>query len=312
MDPGVRKVLVNQQYLFVGKQTAVKTCRWTKNSIRNEGHCYKQQFYGIESHRCVQMSPTVGYCQNRCIFCWRPIELTIGDRMDEYDDPKDLINLCVKAQRTLLSGFGGSDKADRKKIIEARTPRHFAISLSGEPLLYPVLSRFIRLLRSGGYSSFVVTNGMEPVLLSKLYPPTQLYLSVDAPNELLFRMIDCSTVPDGWERLMKSLDVIRKKKTRTSLRFTLIKGYNMVKPKQWAQLIDRSQPWFVEIKAYMHVGFSKERLKHENMPTHAEVKAFAKKIERYSSYRVIDEHPRSRVVLLSDQHADDRMIQEKI
>ena len=35
--------------------------------------CYKHQFYGISSHRCVQMTPTLR-CNQRCLFCWRSFE----------------------------------------------------------------------------------------------------------------------------------------------------------------------------------------------------------------------------------------------
>ncbi|MFB6069181.1 MAG: 4-demethylwyosine synthase TYW1, partial [Halobacterium sp.] len=37
--------------------TAVQTCGWTKNALRGEGTCYKYAFYGIRSHRCIQMTP---------------------------------------------------------------------------------------------------------------------------------------------------------------------------------------------------------------------------------------------------------------
>ncbi|MFB6308947.1 MAG: 4-demethylwyosine synthase TYW1, partial [Haloarculaceae archaeon] len=39
------------------EHTAVQTCGWTKNAVRGEGKCYKYIFYGIESHRCIQMTP---------------------------------------------------------------------------------------------------------------------------------------------------------------------------------------------------------------------------------------------------------------
>ena len=34
--------------------------------------CYKAQFYGIESHRCVQMTDL--RCNQQCLFCWRSFE----------------------------------------------------------------------------------------------------------------------------------------------------------------------------------------------------------------------------------------------
>jgi len=34
--------------------TAAQTCGWTANALRGEGKCYKNIFYGIESHRCIR------------------------------------------------------------------------------------------------------------------------------------------------------------------------------------------------------------------------------------------------------------------
>ena len=50
--------------------TAAQTCGWTANALRGEGRCYKNTFYGIQSHRCIQMTPVVK-CNERCVFCWR-------------------------------------------------------------------------------------------------------------------------------------------------------------------------------------------------------------------------------------------------
>jgi wyosine [tRNA(Phe)-imidazoG37] synthetase (radical SAM superfamily) len=29
------------------------------------------EFYGIRSHRCLQMTPVVDQCTHNCLFCWR-------------------------------------------------------------------------------------------------------------------------------------------------------------------------------------------------------------------------------------------------
>jgi tRNA wybutosine-synthesizing protein 1 len=310
MDEKTKEMLIKQQNRFAGKHTAVKICTWAKNSLRDNGVCYKQTFYGIKSHRCVQMSPTVGFCHNRCIFCWRPLEYNEGIIMKEFDDPIEIIDGCIDEQKKLLMGFGGNDIVDKSKLKEAMEPKHFAISLTGEPTLYPKLNELIKELHNRKYSTFVVSNGMEPGVLKNLEVPTQLYLSVDAPNKDLFEKIDRSVMKDGWDRLNESLKIINKlnDKTRTALRFTLIKGLNMQNPKEWAEKIDLAKPMFVEVKAYMHVGFSKQRLKMENMPTHSEVKEFSKEILKHSDYKIIDEHERSRVVLLMKEDFDGRVM----
>ena len=88
----LKQVLKKQHYGLVGNHSGIQICRWTKKSLVDEGVCYKQKFYGIESHRCCQMSPAIGYCQNRCLHCWRAIELTIGDKIKgKIDNPKKII-----------------------------------------------------------------------------------------------------------------------------------------------------------------------------------------------------------------------------
>jgi len=64
----------------------------------------------------------------------------------------------------------------------------------------------------------------------------------------------------------------------------------------------------LEVKSYMHVGSSKERLKRENMPDHDDIKKFAHEIEKYSDYKIIDEHERSRVVLMMKKDFSGRIM----
>jgi tRNA wybutosine-synthesizing protein 1 len=310
----LKAMLKKQHYAIIGKHSAVQICKYTKDSIRGKNFCYKQKFYGIQSHRCVQMTPCVMWCQHKCLFCWRPIEKNLGHSLKgKVDEPKEIIEKCIEAQRKQLLGFGGSLTADKKKLKEAMEPKHFAISLSGEPTIYPKLPELIKELEKRKISSFVVSNGEIPEMIKKINP-TQLYISVDAPNEKLFNKIDrpCNE-KYGWKNLIKTLKILKsKKKTRTVLRLTLIKGLNMVEPENYAELIKISDPMFVEVKSYMAVGFSRQRFGEpkcvEIMPTHSEVKDFAKEICKFSGYKIIDEKENSRVVLLMKHDRKDRIM----
>jgi len=83
--PGkVKKVLEKQHYEIAGKHSAVQICRWTKKSLRGEGNCWKEKFYGIKSHQCCQFSPSVMWCENKCLHCWRAIEMNLGDKLKDY------------------------------------------------------------------------------------------------------------------------------------------------------------------------------------------------------------------------------------
>jgi len=69
--------------------------------------------------------------------------------------------------------------------------------------------------------------------------------------------------------------------------------------KDYADLVDKANPTYVEAKAYMHVGFSRLRLGFENMPSHAEIRQFATQLAKATGYNVINESTESRVALLS-------------
>ncbi len=304
----VKDLLKKQHYALVGNHSAVQICRWTKKSILDQDICYKQKFYGINCHRCCQMTPSVAWCQHRCIFCWRAIEYTLGDKMlKEIDDPKEIIDGCIKAQRKQLIGFMGNKKANKIKLQEAFYPKHFAISLAGEPTIYPKISELIKELHKRKISSFLVTNGMLPEVLEKIELPTQLYVSVDAPNEELYKKID-RPVTGRWENLIKTLKLLPKLNTRTVIRITCIRNMNMVEPENYAELIKMAKPMFVELKGYVAVGFSRERLGVDFMPKHFEVKEFAEKICKESKYKIIDEKENSRVVLLMKEDRKDRIM----
>ncbi len=314
MDEEHRKILEKQHNFVTGSHSAVKVCAWTKKSLKGMGGCYKQKFYGIRSHLCCQISPSVGYCPNKCIFCWRPMEYTNSDKINEKecDEPGEIIKNSILGQKRLISGLGGYEGLDKDKFKEAQEPAHFAISLTGEPFMYPKLGELIGGLHESGKSTFVVSNGMYPENLKRLgNMPTQLYISVDAPNKELFEEIDQPSIDNSWERLNDSLEIMRNMKgeTRTSLRLTLIKDMNMTDVKGWSDIIRKSEPLFVEVKAYMFVGYSRLRLSIENMPRHFEVKEFAEMIADEVGYKIVDEKEDSRVVLLMKEDFPGRIMQ---
>ncbi|OGJ19985.1 tRNA-modifying enzyme [Candidatus Pacearchaeota archaeon RBG_13_36_9] len=300
-----KKILKKQKYFLVGEHSAVQLCGWTKKSLLNGGECYKEKFYGIKSHECCQMSPWMK-CQNKCLHCWRPIELDM--KIDgKIEKPEELVENCIKAQKKLLTGFGGYKETDKKKYKEAQEPSQFAISLIGEPTLYPGLADFILELRKQGKTSFLVTNGLQPAALKKMQDgnclPTQLYVSLLYPDEEMFRKITGNKEADSWKKYNETLELLKSLKTRTVIRMTLIKELNSDEKylEKYAELIKKASPLFIEIKSYMAVGFSKNRegMGLKKMLFHEEIKNFSEKLLKFlRNYRFLDEKKESRVVLL--------------
>lgn len=296
------KALEKKGYRFAGKykHAAAKVCHWTKKSLVDEGVCYKEKFYGIKSHRCLQMSPSIPFCHQKCSFCWRDISITKTEWNEEFDDAKTIIDDCIDVQRDLLCGFFGNDRVNKKKIKEAQDPKNAAISLAGEPMLYPEINELISEFNRRKFTTFLVTNGMTPQKLENLdEEPTQLYISLDAPNKTVYNEICQPQIDGGWELLNQSMDLMKSFDARTVLRMTCVKDHNMLNPEEYAKIINRTDPDFIEIKAYMFVGSSRDRLTFENMPSNLEVKNFAESIANLCNREVIDSAHESRVVLIS-------------
>ena len=294
------KTLQRQHYKLIGAHSAAKLCLWTKKSIRNQGFCYKQAFYGVQSHRCLQMSPNI-YCPLRCIFCWRTWESEPRNQFpDKWDEPREIIDGAIEAQRKLLSGFGGLEGADKKKLKEAQDPNQAAISLVGEPAMYPYLGDFLGELNRRRFTTFLVTNGLFPERLAELSTqPTQLYLSLYGPDKQTHKKTNAPLTADSWEKIGQTLDLFPSLDTRKVIRLTLVKGVNMAAPEKYAELIKRAEPDFIEAKAYMFVGGSRQRLTIDNMPMHEEIREFVSALNRHLGYTLVAEKADSRVMLLS-------------
>ncbi|MEM4642526.1 MAG: hypothetical protein QXF36_05080, partial [Candidatus Caldarchaeum sp.] len=115
---GVEK-FSNAGYRIVGRHSAVKVCHWTKSALKGGKMCYKS-WYGIASHRCIQMTPSVQYCNMMCVFCWRFHTLNRVQPYDgEWDRPEEILVRMIAEQRQLLSGFGGNPNVSRERFSEA-------------------------------------------------------------------------------------------------------------------------------------------------------------------------------------------------
>ena len=93
------------------------------------------------------------------------------------------------------------------------------------------------------------------------------------------------------------------------IRITVINGHNDKSIKGFAKLLEISQPDYVEVKSYMHVGYSRNRLPKEAMPRHSEIREFSKKLIKELGWQIIDEQARSRVVLIGPEDRADRIMQ---
>lgn len=302
--------LTKQGYAIVGSHSGVKTCRWTKSALRGRGSCYKFSFYGINSHQCMETTPSLS-CSNKCVFCWRHGTNPVGTTWRWVVDPPELIFEGVKTNHykkiKMLRGMPGV-RAER--FAEALQIRHCALSLVGEPIFYPYINEFLGMLHAERISSFLVCNAQHPDQLASLKAVTQLYVSIDAADKESLRRIDRPLHRDFWERFQRCLEILREKRfrQRTVFRLTLVKGFNVEEEAEgYAKLVEKGLPCFVEVKGVTYCGTSTSSnagLSMSNVPFYWEVCDFVKALEKRLkekglNYGIAAEHAHSCCILLA-------------
>ena len=264
-----RKALTKEGYRIIGSHSAVKLCRWTKNQMRGRGGCYKHTFYGITSYQCMEATPSLA-CASKCVFCWRHHKNPVGTEWRwKEDDPSFIVEEAVELHRSMINEMRGVPGVIPERLAEGFNVKHCALSLVGEPIMYPRINDMLKELHDRRISSFMVTNAQFPEEVKNLDPVTQLYVSVDAATRDSLKAIDRPLFKDFWERFQGNLKNMKEKQQRTVYRLTLVSGWNMTEVDAYAELVELGTPDFIEIKAVTYCGKSDaSTLTIENSPWH--------------------------------------------
>ncbi|MFX0004465.1 MAG: radical SAM protein [Candidatus Hodarchaeota archaeon] len=393
-------------YRIIGenKHSSIKPCHWLEQKLatgRDNRNCYKGVF-GIQSHRCLQNTPSLPFCNHQCVFCWRDIEFgSLGSEfIVEPDDPKFLIDEMIRHHKDIIknhlplrryldnyeimidilyyfllnpnkthniNSLSSNIHVSKNKIeravtllknqefikymnssentfrldddvnccissreeleilinreltspddimqahSEALTPNHAAISLDGEPLLYPRISEFVQEFKNRNMTTFIVTNGTLPERIEKLDPlPTQLYITLPASNEEVYKKICRPMIRNSWNNIMNSLDIIKSLSCRSVVRLTAIKDLNLNENliNEYVKIIEKANPNFFEIKGFTLQAKAlliKERLKTEEeiqtfFPEYDYLEDLALKFEKVSGFPIIYRNKASRDFLFA-------------
>lgn len=301
ITPALREALTKQGYKLIGSHSGVKLCRWTKSMLRGRGGCYKHTFYGIESHRCMETTPSLA-CANKCVFCWRHHTNPVGTEWRWKMDPAEkILQDSLEKHQNMIRQFRGVPGVKPERYEEGLVVKHCALSLVGEPIMYPEINTFIRLLHSHHISSFLVTNAQFPQEIRSLVPVTQLYVSVDASTKDSLKKIDRPLFKDFWPRFLDSLRALGEKRQRTVYRLTLVKSWNVEEMQAYSELIALGQPDFVEVKGVTYCGESSaSSLTMANVPWHQEVVSFVQQLANMlPQYEIACEHEHSNCLLIA-------------
>ncbi|XP_030847752.1 S-adenosyl-L-methionine-dependent tRNA 4-demethylwyosine synthase TYW1 [Strongylocentrotus purpuratus] len=302
VTPTIRKNLTKQGYRIIGSHSGVKLCRWTKSMLRGRGGCYKHTFYGIESHRCMETTPSLA-CANKCVFCWRHHTNPVGTEWKwQMDDAESIVEGALKNHYNLIKQFKGVPGVKPERMKEAMKAQHCALSLVGEPIMYPKINRLVELLHKEQISTFLVTNAQFPDAIKNLLPVTQLYVSVDASTKESLKKVDRPLFRDFWPRFLESLKALSDKGQRTVYRLTLVKAWNDEEIQSYADLVQLGKPDFIEVKGVTYCGESKaSTLTMQNIPWHEEVVHFVQKLmDLLPEYEIACEHEHSNCVLTAN------------
>ncbi|TFG29447.1 MAG: radical SAM protein [Promethearchaeota archaeon] len=399
-------------YRIIGKNkhSSIKPCHWLEQKLmtgRDNRNCYKGVF-GIQSHRCLQNTPSLPFCNHQCVFCWRDIEIgSLGsDFTVQPDDPAYLVDEMIRHQQDIIKNHlplrkyldnyeimidvmyymlktnakasinsissnihVSKNKVERaltllknqKFVIptdntlnnfkldddinccidlrdeiedlinrelttpdeimqahgEAMFPNHAAISLDGEPLLYPKMSDFIQEFKNRKMTTFVVTNSTLPNIINNLETlPSQLYFTLPAPNEKIYQKTCRPMIKEGWKRIMGSLELIESLSCRTLVRLTAVKDLNIHEKliEDYIKIIEKTNPNFFEIKGFTLQAKAlliKERLKSNEplqhyFPEYDYLEKIALKFEELGNFPLIYTNEASRDFLFAVNWDEDK------
>ncbi len=293
---------LRKQKYQIYNHTGVKLCGWIRKYLFENKVCYKSKFYGISTHQCVQCTPSTIWCQQQCIFCWRalPYDLNMNNyKSPKWDEPEIVYEKILEMHKTLITGYKGVlDRIGKEKYEQLENPKHIALSLSGEPTIYPYFKELIDLFNKKGYSTFVVSNGILTEVIEEINP-TQLYISLDAYDFESYKKI-CKGNKEQWDKINNTLNILENKK-RTCLRTTLIKNYNDNVTK-FIPIYEKANVNLIELKSYMNVGYSRKRLNLDHMLKHEEIIKLSNILTENSIYKLKDHSFDSRVSVLVNEN----------
>jgi len=131
--------------------------------------------------------------------------------------------------------------------------------------------------------------------------PTNIYMSLEAFDLDSYQKFNNPVSLETWDKIQESMKYLStvKDKCRTILRITAVKNFNMNRAKEFVKFIELMQPTHIEVKGYGFLGYSRKRLKEENVPTWDEVIEFSKKLTELTDYEITEEHEPSTVVQLT-------------
>ncbi|MHA1672248.1 MAG: radical SAM protein [Promethearchaeota archaeon] len=265
------------------------------------------------AHRAILLLKNCGVLQNpqNNDYC---LTSASYDNLNQPEDIDCIIGEKVTTEEEIIQVFEN-----------AKNPRHAAISLAGEPTLYPRIGELVAEFRSRNMSTFIVTNGTHPDVIKKLWKennlPTQLYVTLAAPTKRDFSKICRPLTKNAWEYLNETISLLPQLPCRTVVRITSVKFLNINDDmvETYAKILKSNPPNFVDIKGFTveanalrleeRLGrFKEDHELREFAPSFQDLLHFAEKLADATGFEIIESHEASKDILLRANWPKDKSI----
>ena len=209
---------------------------------------------------------------------------------------------CREEQLELLRTLGRMPAPSRQEDLRAAFCRDWLLRQGAQDVTVDGAKNVVCRLGPADCEDLVVFAAHTDIVFPDLDTlPRQLYVTVAAPNEEVYRTTCRPKQPGCWDRLMETLDLLPSLDTRTVIRHTLVKGLNFGYVDQYAELDRRADPDLVEPKGYVFVGSSRMRLTIDSMPRFNEIMEFSEDLGQRIGMTVLKKKEDSKVVLLGHE-----------
>ena len=212
--------------------------------------------------------------------------------------PETILAGVHRLQKKALAGYNAvlDNTVTEEKWKEALAPKHVAISLSGEPTLYSRLPELADLFNANGYTTFVVRTARTRTCSQNAGRSSSTSRSMHLTETYERPACRWATRTGTGAGYRRALPNYQQNARRCGSRLS---PGTTTQSRRATPGSSRTQGHtFVEVKGYMYLGYSRNRLQRNNMPEHAQVRKFAERITASCDYKIRDENPLSRVICL--------------
>ena len=132
---------------------------------------------------------------NKAILLLKNCDVLKTDDLSSYylSDHSIILLKEGNSVENLMDQMVTNEEDIRNSFNRALNPNHAAILLDGEPTLYPYIGELVDTFRKKKFTTFIVTNGTTPDVITHLQEtnclPSILYVTVPPPNQEDYRKI---------------------------------------------------------------------------------------------------------------------------